>query len=81
MKRSIFRKTSLDTSNSDESEVEFLYEQDFYKLREECLKNNVLFEDPEFPPDNDLLRSRSGRHLDDLEWLRPHEFLRPPDGR
>lgn len=75
------RKNSLlkeDSSDSDD-EIEFLYEQNFFALRDECLKSGILFEDPEFPPDNDLLRERSGRHLEDLEWKRPHEFVRPDD--
>ena len=29
--------------------MEFLYEQDFYKIREDYLKRHALFEDPEFP--------------------------------
>ena len=43
------------------------------------MQNKRLFEDPEFPADNDLLRTRSERHVDDLEWLRPHEFVRPEE--
>jgi len=49
-------------------------QRNFHKqIREECLKGNYLFEDPEFPADDDLLRVRSARHLDDLEWVRPPE--------
>jgi len=59
--------------------VEFLYEQDFYKIREDCLKRDALFEDPEFPVDNDLLRHRTKRVEDDVEWMRPHEYLRPEE--
>ena len=51
-------------------QVEFLYEQDFYALREDCLRRDVLFEDPEFPVDNDLLRARTKRVEDDVEWMR-----------
>ena len=50
--------------------------QNFFEIRDECLKEKRLFEDPEFPSDNDLLRSRSGRHVEDLEWLRPREFCK-----
>ena len=50
--------TLKEDSSGDESDIEFLYEQNFYEVREECLKAGRLFEDPEFPPDNDLLRSR-----------------------
>ncbi len=63
----------------DDPEVEYLYGQNFYELRDECLKSKKLFEDPEFPPDNDLLRKRSGRYIDDVEWFRPADFIRPDD--
>jgi hypothetical protein len=48
-------------AGDSDDEVEFLYEQNFYQIREECLKEKRLFEDPEFPADNDLIRARSGR--------------------
>lgn len=74
------RSSSLAEDPYDNAdEVEYLYEQDFFALRAECLKAKKLFEDPEFPADNDLLRKRSARHFDDLEWLRPHEFIRPEE--
>ncbi len=63
-------------ADSDGDEIEYLYRQNFHELRETCLREGRLFEDPEFPPDNDLLRVRSTRHLEDLEWRRPHEFVR-----
>ena len=70
----------LSATTSDEtkkpSEVEYLYGQHFYNLRDECLKKEELFEDPEFPPDNALLRDRSERYIDDVEWMRPSEVLR-----
>ena len=56
-------------------EVECLYNQDFRSLHDECIANGTLFEDPEFPPDNDLLRLRSKRIEDDVEWMRPSEYL------
>lgn len=62
-----------------EGEVEYLYGQNFYHLRDECLKAKTLFEDPEFPPDNDLLRQRSTRYIDDVDWFRPEDFIRPED--
>ncbi len=40
--------------------------QNFHELRDQCLKEGRLFEDPEFPADNDLLRVRSARHIEDL---------------
>ena len=74
-----FQKRNLsmkeDSSDSDD-DIEFLYEQNFFEIRDECLKEKRLFEDPEFPADDDLLRSRSGRHVEDLEWLRPRDFCK-----
>ena len=67
-----------DSSDSDD-DIEFLYEQNFFEIRDACLKEKRLFEDPEFPADNDLLRSRSGRHVEDLEWLRPRDFCKTDD--
>ena len=58
-----------------QAEVECLYQQDFQQLHDECIANGTLFDDPEFPPDNDLLRLRSKRIEDDVEWMRPSEYL------
>ena len=65
--------------SSEEPEIEYLYGQNFYQLRDECLQKGDLFEDPEFPADNDLLRKRSERYIDDVEWERPHDIARPED--
>lgn len=43
--------------------------QDFYKLREECLKNHVLFEDPNFPADVTSISYSSKRST--CVWERP----------
>ena len=32
-----------------------------------------------FPTDNDLLRQRSERYIDDVEWMRPSDIVRPED--
>ena len=64
---------------SEEPEIEYLYGQNFYQLRDECLEKGDLFEDPEFPADNELLRKRSERYIDDVEWMRPHDIARPED--
>ena len=32
-----------------------------------------------FPTDNDLLRERSERYIDDVEWMRPSDIVRPED--
>lgn len=58
--------------------IETLYEQDFYSLRDECLQNNFLFEDPEFLPREEFLRERSKQH-EDIVWLRPQDISRPED--
>lgn len=68
--------TAEEPGSKKPGEVEYLYGQNFYQLRDECLKGDKLFEDPEFPADNDLLRKRSERYIDDVEWVRPHELLR-----
>lgn len=67
-----------DTESEAPSErpIESLYEQDFYALREECLRDNILFEDPEFLPREEFLRERSKQHQD-IVWLRPSEISRP----
>ena len=58
--------------------IETLYEQDFYSLRDECLQNNFLFEDPEFLPREEFLRERSKQH-EDIVWLRPQDISRPDE--
>ena len=44
--------------------------QDFVQLRDKCLQEGVLFEDPSFPADESSIyfSRKSGRHF---EWLRP----------
>merc|ERR1712106_159667 len=59
-----------------ERPIESLYEQDFYALRDECLKSKTLFEDPEFLPREEFLRERSKQHQD-IVWLRPSDLSRP----
>ena len=71
--------STSDGTKKAETEVEYLYGQNFYQLRDECLTSDQLFEDPEYPADNDLLRERSQRYIDDVEWLRPSEILRFED--
>ena len=59
-------------------QIETLYEQDFGSLRDECLQNNYLFEDPEFLPREEFLRERS-KQYEDIVWLRPHDISRPDE--
>lgn len=74
------RLTSVEGGvNKSKEEIEYLYGQNFYQLRDECLKEDKLFEDPEFPADNEVLRSRSERYIDDVEWMRPSDIVRPED--
>jgi len=58
--------------------MESLYEQDFHQLRDECLRSNSLFEDPEFLPREEFLRERSKQHTD-IFWLRPRDICRPSE--
>ncbi len=78
-KRLAAAKSPSALDGSQKAEVEYLYGQNFYQLRDECLKEQVLFEDPEFPADNDVLRQRSERYIDDVEWMRPSDIVRPED--
>jgi len=51
-----------------------LYGQNFEEIRQECLDTGTLWEDPEFPADDDsIFYSKSAWGL---EWLRPREFCR-----
>ncbi|XP_055589781.1 calpain-A-like isoform X3 [Uranotaenia lowii] len=52
--------------------------QDFYVLRNQCLENGTLFEDPEFQAVSSSLMfsRRPDRHY---EWLRPHEISDSPE--
>ncbi|KAJ8959424.1 hypothetical protein NQ318_022115 [Aromia moschata] len=51
--------------------------QDFYAIRDECLENGTLWEDPEFPAENSSLffSQRPDRYY---EWKRPHEIVDDP---
>jgi len=60
------------------TQIETLYEQDFYSLRDECLHNNFMFEDPEFLPREEFLRERT-KEYEDIVWLRPHDICRPDE--
>jgi calpain len=52
--------------------------QDYEKIRDKCLANGELFEDPEFPAeDASVFFSRSGRK--NFQWLRPHVSIESED--
>eukprot|EP00096_Caligus_rogercresseyi_P000225 TRINITY_DN1060_c0_g2_i11.p1 TRINITY_DN1060_c0_g2~~TRINITY_DN1060_c0_g2_i11.p1 ORF type:complete len:559 (+),score=121.63 TRINITY_DN1060_c0_g2_i11:116-1792(+) len=69
-------KSPIPPSSVTEEETEYLYDQNFFSLRDACLQSKTLFEDPEFPDDNDLLRDRSRRYEEEIEWMRPADILR-----
>ncbi|XP_046626942.1 calpain-A-like [Neodiprion virginianus] len=51
--------------------------QDFNKLRQECLSNGKLFEDPEFPAQDDSIYfSKKPDHH--IEWKRPMKIAHDP---
>jgi calpain len=51
--------------------------QDFLKIREQCLKDGTLFEDPEFPAeDSSVYLNRIPPQT--LEWKRPKEIVNNP---
>lgn len=51
--------------------------QDYFALKQQCLKSGKLFEDPEFPAtDSSLLYSRRPERK--YEWLRPTEISKNP---
>lgn len=51
-----------------------LYGQNFEELRAQCLDAGELWEDPEFPADNDSLFFSKSAY--DIDWRRPRELCR-----
>lgn len=51
--------------------------QDFDALRDECLKNGILFEDTEFPADETSLQL-SKQNIRQIKWLRPRDLVENP---
>lgn len=70
-------KTPTNNENEEneenhENNQNCLDENDFNRLRAQCLKNNCLFEDTEFPAvDSSLQSKQMERHI---EWLRPKDI-------
>ncbi|XP_055597690.1 calpain-B-like [Uranotaenia lowii] len=53
--------------------------QDFYRLRQRCLDDGILFDDTDFPPGPSSLSKLSGQPTDQtILWLRPKEICRKP---
>ena len=78
-KASMVSEEEVESSSGQQAagQIESLYEQDFASIRDECLRANVLFEDPEFLPRDEFLRERTKQHAHDVVWLRPSEISRP----
>ncbi|KAH8305283.1 hypothetical protein KR018_011858 [Drosophila ironensis] len=51
--------------------------KDFHSLRDACLSNGTMFEDPDFPADNSSLMF-SRRPDRNIEWLRPGDIVGDP---
>ncbi|XP_065091901.1 calpain-3-like [Ochlerotatus camptorhynchus] len=52
--------------------------QRFYNLREHCLSENILFEDPDFPVEEQILFGHPLSPTPGVQWLRPPEFIAKP---
>ncbi|XP_058461585.1 calpain-B-like [Malaya genurostris] len=50
--------------------------QDFYQLKQRCLSEGILFEDPDFPPDHSSLTKCQTSPNPTIEWLRPRQICR-----
>ncbi|XP_031616976.1 calpain-A-like [Contarinia nasturtii] len=65
-----------DDPKAAEDELDFK-EQDFDTLRTDCLKNQILFEDSEFPANESSLQL-STQTSRQIKWLRPKEIVEIP---
>ncbi|XP_058832902.1 calpain-B-like [Topomyia yanbarensis] len=50
--------------------------QDFYQLKQRCLTEETLFEDPDFPPVHASLTKQQTNPDLTIEWLRPRQICR-----
>ncbi|CAG9855587.1 unnamed protein product [Phyllotreta striolata] len=48
--------------------------QKFDEIRDKCIENNVLFEDPQFPPQKIVLGEAVERYRNQIKWLRPKDI-------
>jgi calpain len=55
------------------SGLKFYLNQDYSKIKQECLSNNRLFVDNAFPANHESL-TRFKRPEKNIVWKRPHEF-------
>ena len=51
--------------------------QDYSKLRSECLRKGTLYEDDLFPPNNYSI-SRKSVIKEAIAWKRPHQIVNDP---
>ncbi|XP_055529101.1 calpain-B-like [Wyeomyia smithii] len=52
--------------------------QDFYQLKQRCLTEGKLFEDPDFPPVHASLTKSQSKVDPSIEWLRSGQMCRKP---
>ncbi len=54
-------------------------DQDYEKLKKDCLQKGVLFEDPYFPAsDSSIYNSNNNRLPFSVQWKRPSEIFKNP---
>uniref|UniRef100_A0A182MAF2 Calpain n=1 Tax=Anopheles culicifacies TaxID=139723 RepID=A0A182MAF2_9DIPT len=77
-RRNKFKDVSAELGERSKGQRPSADVQDFYQIRQQCLENGTLFEDPEFPATASSLMysQRPDRHY---EWLRPHEICDGPE--
>ena len=68
----------LTSSYAGESRVENFKKQNYFMLKNECLKAKRFFVDPEFPAcEQSIFYSKPLRFK--VKWMRPSEIVRKPD--
>uniref|UniRef100_A0A182P1C9 Calpain n=1 Tax=Anopheles epiroticus TaxID=199890 RepID=A0A182P1C9_9DIPT len=77
-RRNKFKDVTAELGDRNSGQRSSFDVQDFYQIRQQCLDNGTLFEDPEFPATASSLMysKRPDRHY---EWLRPHEICDAPE--
>ncbi|XP_054153659.1 calpain-A-like isoform X2 [Oppia nitens] len=52
--------------------------QDYYEIRDKCLRDGILFEDDAFPANDSSFYMSSGRGRRSFQWIRPTELSNDP---
>ncbi len=52
--------------------------QDFYEIRDKCLRDGKLFEDDSFPADDSSFYLSPGKNRRAFKWVRPSELVNKP---